>query len=188
MPKATLLVIQGTDQGARFELEDSEVTLGRGALNPIRLMDDEVSRTHASIAFDPEAGGFVLTDCGSSNGTFVNGESVRSRKLADGDQIAVGKSALLFQAEPVPEPARAVADNLDLFVLDDIRDRSSIVGEVSREVGEQVLRDATAIIRSTSVSQTLANLQVLYRINKLYLTDCRPNGCTGSPRPPCPVA
>ncbi len=166
MPKATLLVIQGADQGARFELDDVEVTLGRGALNPIRLMDDEVSRTHASIVFDPAAGGFVLTDCDSSNGSFVNGESVQSRKLAHGDQIAIGKTALLFQAELPLEPARTVADNLDLVVMDDVRDRSNIVGEVSREAGEQVLRDATAIIRSTSVSQTLANLQVLYRITE----------------------
>ena len=44
MPKATLLVIQGADQGLRFELDGGEVTLGRDALNPIRLRDDEVSR------------------------------------------------------------------------------------------------------------------------------------------------
>src|SRR5439155_16447859 len=146
VPKATLLVIRGADQGARFELTGEEVTLGRGARNFIRLLDDEVSRTHATLVFDAVAGRFVLTDRNSSNGTFVNGELVQSRQLLHGDQIAVGGAALLFQEESPPEPARAVADNLELFVLDDIRDRSSIVGEVSREVGEQVLRDATAII------------------------------------------
>mgnify|MGYP003345050503 CR=1 FL=1 len=31
MPKATLLVIQGADQGLRFELNGGEVTLGRGS-------------------------------------------------------------------------------------------------------------------------------------------------------------
>ena len=166
MPKATLLVIQGADQGARFDLDAGEVTLGRGARNPIRLMDDEVSRTHAKIAFDAISGGFVLTDQHSSNGTFVNGESVLTRKLIHGDQIAIGRSALLYQDESLVAPTKSIADNLDLFVLDDARDRYNIVGEVSREVGQQVLRDATAIIRSTSVAQTLANLQVLYRITE----------------------
>ena len=166
MPKATLLVIQGVDQGARFELDELEATLGRGPRNPIRLMDDEVSRTHAKITFDATTGGFVLTDQHSSNGTFVNGESIQTRQLINGDQIAIGRSALLFQDELPVAPANQVADNLDLFVLDDSRDRSSIVGEVSREVGQQVLHDATAILRSSSVAQTLANLQVLYRITE----------------------
>ena len=166
MPKATLLVIQGADQGARFELGDGEVTLGRGALNLIRLNDDEVSRIHAGIAFDAAIGAFVLSDRHSSNGTFVNGEAVQSRKLAHGDQIAIGCSSLLFQVDATPQPTRTVADNLELFVQGDARDRSNIVSEVSREVGQQVLRDATAIIRSPNVSQTLANLQVLYRITE----------------------
>ena len=166
VPKGTLLVIQGADQGARYELDEFEVTLGRGARNPIRLMDDEVSRTHAKISFDKASDGFIVTDQHSSNGTFVNGESIQTRKLVHGDQIAIGRSALLFQEEAPAAPTKSVAEKLDLFLLDDVRDRSSIVGEVSREVGEQVMRDATAIIRSTSVAQTLANLQVLYRITE----------------------
>lgn len=166
VPRGTLLVIQGADQGARYELDEFEVTLGRGPRNPIRLMDDEVSRTHAKISFDKAAECFFVTDQHSSNGTFVNGESIQTRKLVHGDQIAIGRSALLFQEETPAAPAKKVSDKLDLFLLDDARDRSSIVGEVSREVGEQVMRDATAIIRSTSVAQTLANLQVLYRITE----------------------
>ncbi|MFM9965912.1 MAG: ATP-binding protein [Planctomycetaceae bacterium] len=165
MPKATLLVIQGADQGLRIELDGGEVTLGRGALNPIRLRDDEVSRTHASIAFHAAVGGFVLTDRNSSNGTIVNGEPIQSRKLAHGDQITMGVTAFLFQEMPTNRPVR-VADQLEVFVGDDLRDRSSIVSELSQEVGEQLLRDATSIIRSTSTAQTLANLQVLYRITE----------------------
>ncbi len=170
MAKATLLVIQGADQGSRFEIGHEEVTLGRGARNPIRLMDDEVSRTHAMIAFDLAANSFTVTDRNSSNGTFVNGEQIRSQPLKHGDQIAIGRTALLFQCESSVTPVRSVADNLDLFVLDDVRDRSSIVGEVSQEVGQQLLRDATAIIRTPSVTQTLANLQVLYRITEEAVT------------------
>lgn len=170
MAKATLLVIQGADQGARFELDQEEVTLGRGARNPVRLRDDEVSRTHAAISFDPATGRFSLSDRNSSNGTFVNGEQIRTRTLNSGDQISLGRTALLFQQELEAAPERTVADHLELFVLDDVRDRSSIVGEMSREAGQQLLRDATAIIRSTNVAQTLANLQVLYRITEEAVT------------------
>ena len=165
MPKATLLVIQGADQGLRFELDESELTLGRGALNPIRLRDDEVSRTHAAITFDTATGGFMLADRGSSNGTFVNGEAIQTRKLVSGDQIAVGTTAFLFQEAAVARSIRP-ADQLEVFVGDDARDRSSIISELSQEVGQQLLRDATSIIRTSSTAQTLANLQVLYRITE----------------------
>ncbi|MBC7817924.1 MAG: FHA domain-containing protein, partial [Planctomycetaceae bacterium] len=169
MPKATLLVIQGADQGLRFELDGGEVTLGRGALNPIRLRDDEVSRTHASILFDDSAGGSVLKDRKSSNGSFVNGEAIQTRKLVNGDQISMGVTAFLFQEVPVARPV-PVADQLEVFVGDDVRDRSSIISELSQEVGQQLLRDAASVIRSSSTTQTLANLQVLYRITEEAVT------------------
>lgn len=169
MPKATLLVIQGADQGLRFELDGDEVTLGRGALNPIRLRDDEVSRTHAAIRFDESASSFVVTDRQSSNGTFVNGEAIQTRKLVSGDQIAVGCTAFLFQEAGTNRPIRA-ADQLEVFVGDDARERSSIISELSQEVGQQLLRDATSIIRTSSTAQTLANLQVLYRITEEAVT------------------
>ena len=165
MPKATLLVIQGADQGLRFELDGGEVTLGRDALNPIRLRDDEVSRRHATIVFDAAVSGFVLSDRQSSNGTFVNGETIQTRKLVSGDQIAIGRTSFLFQEAAAIRPVSA-ADHLEVFVGDDARDRSSIISEVSQEVGQQLLRDATSIIRSSSTTQTLANLQVLYRITE----------------------
>ena len=169
MPKATLLVIQGADQGLRFELDGCEITFGRGALNPIRLRDDEVSRTHAEISFDTAVGGFVLRDRNSSNGTFVNGEAIQARTLVSGDQITVGTTAFLFQEAAVAFPARP-ASQLNVVVGDDASDRSSIISELSQEVGQQLLRDATSIIRTDSTTQTLANLQVLYRITEEAVT------------------
>lgn len=165
MPKATLLVIQGADQGLRFELDGSEVSLGRGAMNPIRLRDDEVSRMHATLHYDEASRAFVLTDCRSSNGTFVNGESIRSRALSGGEQITVGRTAILFQLISADQSA-SPSQHLEIFVGDDVRDRSSIISEVSQEVGQQLLRDATSAIRSSSTEQSLANLQALYRITE----------------------
>ena len=90
MPKATLLVIGGVDQGARFELDGSKASMGRGVQNVIRILDTEMSRNHASIAYDD--GAFVLSDRNSSNGTFANGISIQTHRLATGDQVQVGST------------------------------------------------------------------------------------------------
>ncbi len=90
---ATLLVIEGTAQGARFEL-NGEMLIGRGTRNQIRILDTEASRVHARISHDEN--GWRLEDLGSSNGTIVNGELIQSRYLESGDQIQLGSSILLF--------------------------------------------------------------------------------------------
>ena len=51
MTQATLLVIQGADQGTRLKLTDQDVGIGRGVWNEFRVLDTEVSRDHALIQF-----------------------------------------------------------------------------------------------------------------------------------------
>ena len=46
---ASLFVIQGADQGKRFEFKSGPVALGRDSSNPMRLHDTEVSRRHAEV-------------------------------------------------------------------------------------------------------------------------------------------
>ena len=91
---ASLLVVQGVEQGARFELGDRPLALGRDARNDIRILDSEVSRNHATL--QKVKNDYVLTDRNSSNGTLVNGVSIRSHVLVDGDQIQLGNTQLLF--------------------------------------------------------------------------------------------
>ena len=78
---ASLFVIQGRDQGTRFELDGDSLAfpLGREAGNRIQLHDTEVSRQHAEIRRSGNQ--FVVCDLGSSNGTFVNNERVEEREL-----------------------------------------------------------------------------------------------------------
>ena len=45
----SLFVIQGRDQGKRFELREGVLGVGRDVSNFIRLQDTEVSRRHAEI-------------------------------------------------------------------------------------------------------------------------------------------
>ena len=63
--------------------------LGRSPRADIVLVAPLVSRTHAKIVL--EAGNLVnLFDLDSHNGTFVNGEKVRSRAINAGDSVYIG--------------------------------------------------------------------------------------------------
>ena len=46
---ASLFVIQGRDQGSRFQLEDAVHSIGRTHTHSVRLHDTEVSRNHAEL-------------------------------------------------------------------------------------------------------------------------------------------
>ena len=80
-------------------------TLGRHPENTIQLLDRIVSKEHCHI--DKVEGGFMLRDLGSLNGTFVNGERVTERVLADGDEISLGATRIIYTADPVGAPAGA---------------------------------------------------------------------------------
>ena len=53
-----------------------------------------VSRRHLDIYFDGHIA--VMHDLGSTNGTTVNGSSVQTWQLADGDVIRLGHSSIIY--------------------------------------------------------------------------------------------
>jgi two-component system, NtrC family, sensor kinase len=152
---ASLLVVQGLEPGSRFALTSQTVQLGRGVQNEIRLLDTEVSRTHASIQKVRDE--YVITDRNSSNGTIVNGQLVRSRPLVNGDLIQIGRTVLLFSEASDGGELRSLSEQVKLLGRHDA-DRSSIVSQVSPEPPVDGVR--------RSSNQSLSNLQVLYRITE----------------------
>ncbi len=79
-----------------FPLDAPIITIGRRTGNEIALLDLEVSRQHARIDFVPPR--YYLTDLGSTNGTWLNGEPVRGRRpLHNGDLIELGRQRLRFR-------------------------------------------------------------------------------------------
>ena len=90
-----LNVIQGPDKGMRITLPDDEPQLiGRSSEASV-LSDQTSSRRHAELT--PEGDGtWYIRDLQSSNGTFVNGQRVRERKLLTGDQVQMGRTLLLY--------------------------------------------------------------------------------------------
>ncbi len=91
---ALLVVKRGPNAGSRFLLDQDVTTAGRHPDSDIFLDDVTVSRRHAE--FRREAGGFVVHDVGSLNGTYVNRERVEESALRSGDEIQIGKFKLVF--------------------------------------------------------------------------------------------
>ncbi len=79
-----------------FTLPGQAETIGRESKNDIVIPDINVSRVHAEIRQD-ESGAWILTDLGSTNGTFVNGRQIKSTAMHDADRIIVGTTNLEFQ-------------------------------------------------------------------------------------------
>ena len=90
-----LEAVSGPLEGRTFPLTEDEISIGREPTNQISLLDSLVSRRHCVIRKNGE--GFLIQDFDSRNSTFVNNVPVKERLLADGDQIRIGKSTLVFQ-------------------------------------------------------------------------------------------
>jgi serine protease Do len=103
------------NQVEEFPVENSpELSIGRetGAailFDPAR--DDTVSRRHAIIKVTPgDPPNFKLSDLGSSNGTFLNGERIAAEtELLPGDTIELGAGGPKFVFDLDPRPAGLVA-------------------------------------------------------------------------------
>ncbi|MFI5497012.1 FHA domain-containing protein [Actinoplanes sp. NPDC051859] len=87
--------------GRRFPLGGTPLTFGRLPGNGVTLTGTFASRRHAEIR--REAGGWVLHDHDSSNGTLVNGRRVTVRMLQPGDLITIGQEIFCFETADAME-------------------------------------------------------------------------------------
>ena len=89
----------------RLELAADRSTIGKAAENDVAVADDATaSGLHAVLERFPA--GWCVTDLGSSNGTWVNGERIwASRRLRHGDEIRIGQTRLLFRDPLAPAGA-----------------------------------------------------------------------------------
>jgi pSer/pThr/pTyr-binding forkhead associated (FHA) protein len=99
-----LVMHSGPTPGKTFPMEGDVLTIGREAGNQIVINDAEVSRKHTQFVL--QGGKYVVTDLGSTNGTFVNGQRVTSQHvLQPGEVISLGEQiTLLFEAITVVDP------------------------------------------------------------------------------------
>ena len=86
----------GGRAGESFAVDGERMTIGRRPDSEIFLDDITVSRDHALLVH--RGSEWYIDDCGSLNGTYVNRERIDSQRLADGDELQVGKYKLTFRA------------------------------------------------------------------------------------------
>jgi len=91
LPAASVVLADGT----RVVLGPEPLTIGRLPESAVMVTDPNASRRHAEIR--RVGNDVVVVDLNSTNGTRVNGATIRERKLADGDQIVIGTTVLRFE-------------------------------------------------------------------------------------------
>ncbi len=89
-----LVFESGPIKGSKFDL-DGVVSVGRAPNNDLVLSDDALSLMHCRI--EVAAKTVLITDLGSTNGTWVNDERIVSAPLDDGDKIRIGTSTARVQ-------------------------------------------------------------------------------------------
>ena len=72
-------------------LDKPTFTIGRQGTSDLRLTGGDVSRQHAEILRTNDQ--YLVRDCGSLCGTYVNGTKVTQQRLSHGDKIQVGRAA-----------------------------------------------------------------------------------------------
>jgi FHA domain-containing protein len=82
--------------GNRHPLTRAITVLGRGTEVDLRIDDPGVSRQHAEIR---SADTTTILDLGSTNGTIIDGRSVKEAELYDGARIVLGSTTLVFRRQ-----------------------------------------------------------------------------------------
>ncbi len=96
---AVLNIKNGSLAGQTIEITQDEVSIGRSTENTVMLDDPSVSGYHCTILRDGQR--YSLRDLGSTNGTSVNGVSVRNAHLKPGAVISVGTVEMTIDGDDV---------------------------------------------------------------------------------------
>jgi pSer/pThr/pTyr-binding forkhead associated (FHA) protein len=105
-PLASFLFRSGDLKGRRLPIKVPVVNIGRGDYNDVVIADPSVSTMHAKLQRREAI--WILTDLGSTNGTFVEGERLTGEvPLSPGTTLKFGDVMALFEPldDAVPAPA-----------------------------------------------------------------------------------
>jgi serine protease Do len=83
------VLVKGEDKGT-FNINSSGITVGRDPMTVnVHITDSIVSKNHLKIL--PRGDKFFLTDLGSTNGTYVNGQKIKETLVSTDDMVQLGK-------------------------------------------------------------------------------------------------
>ena len=93
-----LVVIDGPSRGARVHVSGGVARVGSAPGNHLALADDTVSRVHCELRAQSDA--VLVKDCGSTNGTVVEGVRLREGEVKPGTAVRVGNSVFRIESAP----------------------------------------------------------------------------------------
>jgi DNA-binding NtrC family response regulator len=99
------LVIKGPDRGETIRLSDKPVTFGSATSCDLPLSDKTVSRKHLQAELSGDE--VIMTDCGSTNGTFIQGSRFERIVIGFGAEVKLGRTVIKFLPDEEvvsPEP------------------------------------------------------------------------------------
>lgn len=132
-----LEVVEGPAAGKRMPLA-GPIELGRDPELEHSLPDKEVSRRHARV--EPDPGGALISDLGSTNGTYVNDQPITAaRRLVSGDQIRMGLTVIELRSSaaanttlrPVPALTRVGQDVLQPVAPEELPEEPAVASITS---------------------------------------------------------
>jgi ABC-type multidrug transport system ATPase subunit len=121
-------------------LPSRTVRIGRAGDNDLVVDDLIVSRRHAELRALAD-GTYEITDLGSHNGTYLNGQPVARAPVGPGDIVGIGHSAFCLVGDQLQEyvdTGEVSLDVQDLTVAVD-HGRKILLDQVSFPVGEKCL-------------------------------------------------
>lgn len=92
--EACIIVIYGDELGRKYNLGQKEILIGRSVSCDVRVDQEAISRQHAKL--EPNFGNVILSDLGSTNGTYVNNDLVDQATLKDGDLLKIGRTIFKY--------------------------------------------------------------------------------------------
>jgi pSer/pThr/pTyr-binding forkhead associated (FHA) protein len=102
-----LVFTSGPRKGEVVPLAGDRTTIGRKDSNTVAIDDTMASSYHCEVT--KEAGGFVLRDLGSTNGSIVNGDPISEIALNHGARIRLGKTTFVFLDPAVADYEQTLA-------------------------------------------------------------------------------
>lgn len=128
----------------RVSLPVDTITLGRASDCTIPIRDRFLSRRHAEISYS--SGKWYVRDCGSVNGTLLNGMKLSEPALLrPGDRILLGDSEVVFDSADSDSPPQLIPVDSDSHAKSLVLPLRDAIAEIDRT------RERTGVMASLAV-------------------------------------
>ena len=158
---ACLVVIYGQQLGTKHPLTAGEMVVGRSSQAQLQIDHESVSRRHARIVLTES--GVLVSDLGSTNGTYVNDDPIQERTLTHGDLIKVGRTILKYLS----------TDDIEAAYYEEIHRLSTVDGLTrcynARSLREHLIREVSRSVRyGRPLSVLVFDVDDFARINEEF--------------------